>query len=241
MPARQRPEPAQFLTALAHGELRLLGRMPWSSNATFLAEVGHDGVALPVVYKPGRGERPLRDFPPDLYRREQAAYLLSDALGWGLVPETVLRDGPHGRGAVQRLVPADYAVHYFTLLEQPQHRDALLAVAVFDVVANNADRKGGHVLLGDDGRIWSVDHGLCFHARPKLRTVVWDFAGQPVPEPLVADVARLAAHDDDLLAGLLEVLAPDEVDALRARAAAVVEHSVFPTPGSRHPFPWPLV
>ena len=140
--------------------------MPWSSNGTYLVRVCHDGQESRAVYKPVHGERPLWDFPPGLYLREVAAYELSEALGWGLVPETVVRDGPLGTGSLQRFVPADFQQHYFTLLERPEQHDALKATCTFDLVANNADRKGGHCLLGEDGRLWSVDHGLCFHADP---------------------------------------------------------------------------
>src|SRR5207237_2565294 len=184
-----------------------------------------DGQLSRAIYKPVAGERPLWDFPPGLYRREVAAYLLSEWLGWGLVPETLVREGPLGIGSLQRFVPADFEQHYFTLLERPEHHDVLKAICAFDLIANNADRKGGHCLLGQDGRLWSVDHGLCFHANPKLRTVMWDFAGQPVPEDLVADAARLAVSVPVQLAALLD---DDEGEALAARAAALVRKPVFP-------------
>jgi uncharacterized repeat protein (TIGR03843 family) len=233
----ERAHRSPTLTVLAHGEVELLGRMPWSSNNTFLASVCLDGVTVEAVYKPGRGERPLWDFPPGLYRRELAAYLLSEALGWGLVPETVVRDGPLGEGSFQRFVPADFAQHYFTLLEDPAHHDALRAICLFDLVANNADRKGGHCLLAA-GRVWAIDNGLCFHAQPKLRTVIWDFGGEPVPPALAADVARLAA---DPPPPLLALLAPDEAAALCARARRAARLSRFPHPGPGHPYPWPMV
>ena len=214
--------------------------MPWSSNATFLVEVCHEGVSLPAIYKPTRGERPLWDFPEGLHRRELAAYRLSEALGWGVVPETVLRDdAPLGPGSVQRFVPADFSQHYFTLLERAELHDALRTICAFDLVANNADRKGGHCLLDEDGRVWAIDNGLCFHTDPGLRTVIWDFAGEPVPEPLLADVARVLAAP---ATGLEDLLDPDEVDALRRRGAAVLKRPVFPGPGaSRYAYPWPLV
>jgi uncharacterized repeat protein (TIGR03843 family) len=212
--------------------------MPWSSNGTYLVKVCTDSEPMRAVYKPVRGERPLWDFPDGLYRREVAAYVVSEALGWGLVPETIVRDGPLGPGSLQRFVDADFAQHYFTLLEFPEHHAALQAVCTFDIVCNNADRKGGHCLLGTDNRIWSVDHGLCFHVDPKLRTVMWDFEGMPVPEHLLADVARLAVSTPVELHGLID---GEEIEALAARAAAIVKHPVFPPARSARPYPWPLV
>ncbi|HUP70249.1 MAG TPA: SCO1664 family protein [Acidimicrobiales bacterium] len=239
MPPHERAPAASALTHLAAGGIELKGRMPWSSNGTFLVEVTHEGATMPAVYKPVRGERPLWDFPGGLYVREVAAYLLSDALGWGIVPETIVRqEAPFGPGSLQRFVPADFSQHYFTLLEHPEHHDALKAIVTFDLLADNADRKAGHCLLGHDGRIWAIDNGLSFHVEPHLRTVIWDFAGQPVPENLVADAARIAADGVD---GLGELLHPIEIEALCRRAAAVAEVAVFPEPGSRHAYPWPLV
>ena len=216
--------------------------MPWSSNQTFLVTVTHDGVALPAVYKPHRGERPLWDFPEGLYLREAAAWVLSDALGWGVVPETIVRsDAPFGPGSLQRFVPADFEQHYFTLLEDDHQRwrDALRTIATFDLVANNADRKSGHCLLSEDGRIWGIDNGLCFHAEPKLRTVMWDFGGEPIPEPLLADLEQLAGAVPDALCGLLS---EREVAMVGRRALAVVHDGVFPDPPDSHrAYPWPLV
>jgi uncharacterized repeat protein (TIGR03843 family) len=139
---------------------------------------------------------------------------------------------------LQRFVPSDFQQHYFTLLEFPEHHDALQAICTFDLLANNADRKGGHCLLGEDGRLWSVDHGLCFHVDPKLRTVMWDFEGQPIPETLVADLARFAVSLPDNLDDLLD---SEECEALAARAAAIVRKPVFPSARSARPYPWPLV
>jgi len=233
----ERPQ-ADVLTILREGDVEVEGRMPWSSNGTFMARVCHDDEVLRAVYKPVRGERPLWDFPSGLYRREVAAYLVSEALGWGLVPETIEREGPLGPGSLQRFVPADFKQHYFTLLEFPEHLPALKAICAFDLVVNNADRKGGHCLLGEDSRLWSVDHGLCFHADPKLRTVMWDFEGEPVPEELVAGLARLAISTPDGLTGLLD---GEELEALAARAAAIVKRPLFPPARSARPYPWPLV
>ncbi|HZA00484.1 MAG TPA: SCO1664 family protein, partial [Acidimicrobiales bacterium] len=186
---------AAVLDLLRTGGVEVLERMPWSSNATFLVEVRAGGRCLRAVYKPRRGERPLWDFPDGLDRREVAAYELSAWLGWDIVPETVLRDDgslPYGAGSLQRFVPFDPEVHYFTLIEDESRHDTLRTICCFDVIANSADRKGGHCLVGEDGRMWAVDNGLTFHRETKLRTVIWDFGGQPIPDHLLADVQRLA-------------------------------------------------
>jgi uncharacterized repeat protein (TIGR03843 family) len=241
MPEEQRPHRAQALSILAGGDVELSGRLPWSSNGTFLAELCLDGETMQAVYKPLRGERPLWDFPDGLYRREVAAYEVSAALGWDIVPETLVRDdGPFGEGSYQRFVAADFTEHYFTLLEQPQYHDALRTIATFDLLANNADRKSGHCLLSDDGHIWGIDHGLCFAVPPKLRTVIWDFAGQPIPTTLLEDLARFAASPPPT--PLLHLLHADEVTATLARAAAIVRSAAFPNPDpDRRPYPWPMV
>ena len=239
MPADQRAPTPDTLRILAEGEMEIQGRMPWSSNRTFLVTVSLDGIDLPAIYKPGRGERPLWDFPSGLYQREVAAYVLSEALGWGLVPETVLREeAPLGSGSVQRFVDADFEQHYFTLLEDPAHHAALRTMAAFDVVANNADRKGGHCLIDTAGHVWGIDHGVCFHMQPKLRTVIWDFGGEPLPEGVLDDVRRLAGCPPD---GLAPLLSEAECTAVAKRAAALVRLGVFPDPGGERPYPWPLV
>lgn len=228
---------------LREGDLELLGRMAWSSNATMLVTASLDGVDVPAVYKPRRGERPLWDFPDGtLCNREVAAYELSNALGWGVVPVTVLRDGPYGIGMVQRFVDHDPEEHYFTLLEG--HPDVLRCFAVFDVLANNADRKGGHCLRErGTGHIWGIDHGLTFHPGPKLRTVIWDFAGEPVPPGLCDDVrALVSALHGARAEGLATLLAPTEVDALCARADGLLRAGVLPSPDEGyHSVPWPLI
>ena len=214
--------------------------MPWSSNATFLVTLTFDDVTMPAVYKPHRGERELWDFPDGLFLREVAAYELSAALGWGIVPETVVRhDGPLGPGSFQRFVPADFSEHYFTLLDKPEHHDALRTIAAFDLVANSADRKSGHCLIDEDGRIWAIDNGLSFHVEPKLRTVMWDFAGQAIDAALLADIARVGDTPPDALGALLH---EEEIAALVERACAVARVGVFPAPPPGHrAFPWPLV
>ncbi len=231
---------AAVAAVLRDGELTVVGRMPWSSNGTFLCEVdaGH-GEPVRAIYKPRRGERPLWDFPPGLDRREVAAYELSRALGWDLVPVTVSRDGPLGPGSVQAFVEADFEQHYFTLLEDEAHHDALRAICAFDLIGNNTDRKGGHVLLGLDGHVWGIDHGLMFHREFKLRTVVWDFAGEPIPDWIRAATTRLL--DDGLPDDLARHLDPFEADALRTRARALVTADCFPADETGHRYPWPLV
>ena len=192
-----------------------------------------------AVYKPLRGERPLWDYPRGLYRREVAAWVVSEFLGWGLVPETVVRDGPLGAGSLQRFVDADFSEHYFTLVEVPDHHDRLREIAVFDLLLNNADRKSGHCLLGQDGGIWAIDNGLSFHVDPKLRTVIWDFAGEPVPDHLLDGIGRLAAG---VPGGVARLLDDGEPEALVQRARAVLLHPELPAPHpERRPYPWPLV
>jgi uncharacterized repeat protein (TIGR03843 family) len=224
---------------LERGEIEVEGRMPWSSNGTFLVTVRADDVWTRAIYKPRRGERPLWDFPAGLDRREAAAYELSRFLGWDLVPHTVLRDGPLGPGSVQRFVDADFEQHYFTLFEADRHLDGLRAMCAFDLLANNTDRKSGHCLVSVGDELFGIDHGLCFHEEFKLRTVIWEFAGEPIPAPLLHDIGRLC-HDDvpDPLAGLLR---PVERDALHQRARDLVELGHFPADPSGHRYPWPLV
>jgi uncharacterized repeat protein (TIGR03843 family) len=232
---------------LEDGVLALDGLLPWGSNYTFLGHVTHGTGEAPVVYKPVRGERPLWDFPHGtLAQREVAAFVVSDLTGWGFVPATVLRDGPHGLGAVQLFVEVDQDAHFFTFRDDPEYRHTLQAVAAFDIVVNNADRKGGHCLAAGNGRVWAIDHGVCFNAQPKLRTVIWDFAGQPLPHDLAADLCRLhdelANNGSATVHSLQALLTREELNALRARTRVLVDGGRFPTPPeNRRPFPWPLV
>ena len=230
------------LSLLSEGRMNVLGRLPNASNSTLLVEVSADGLDALAVYKPVSGETPLWDFPDGtLAAREVAAHRLSVALGWPNVPPTVLRDGPAGPGSVQLFVDHDPERHYLALAGDMA--EAFLPVAAFDVIANNADRKAGHCLLDDDGVVWCVDHGVCFHAEDKLRTVIWEFAGARVPDPLADDVARVAADAArGALRGELEaLLSPVEVDAVAARAERLASRRTFPRPGPGRPFPWPPV
>jgi uncharacterized repeat protein (TIGR03843 family) len=227
------------LDFLRRATISIKGRMPGSSNITLLVELGLGDATALAIYKPERGERPLWDFPSGLHKREVAAYLLSEGLGWGLVPPTVLREGPLGEGSVQLFVHADFEQHYLTLLEQPEHRGQLRQICVLDLLANNADRKSGHCLLGPDGRIYAIDNGLMFHVEPKLRTVIWDFAGEPIPRDIIEAVERIV--DDGLPADLDGLLAPDEQRALLARGKAVARRRHFPKDSTGVRYPWPLV
>ncbi|MFL6204818.1 MAG: SCO1664 family protein [Acidimicrobiales bacterium] len=228
------------VTRVLHdGELEVLGRMPWSSNATYLCEVHCGDQAVRAIYKPRRGERPLWDFPSGLDHREVAAYELSEALGWGLVPLTILRDGPLGTGSVQLFVDADFEQHYFTLYEDEANHEQLRVMCAFDLVGNNTDRKSGHCLLGLDGRLYGIDHGLMFHHEFKLRTVIWEFGGEPIPEPILVAVDELVTSGlPDPLAALLD---PFERDAVLARARALVRAGCFPIDETGRRYPWPLV
>jgi uncharacterized repeat protein (TIGR03843 family) len=227
---------------LATGEVEVKGRMPWSSNGTFLVEVRScdGGASTLAVYKPERGERPLWDFPPGLWRREIAAHRMASALGWALVPVTVPRaDAPFGPGSLQRFVPFDADAHYFTLYEDPAHHDALRKLAILDIVINSTDRKGGHVLLDEDGGVWAIDNGLSFHAEFKLRTVIWEFGGEVMRADEVEPVERLVT--DGLPDEVAVLLDPFERDALLARARAIVAERRFPIDGTGRRYPWPLV
>ena len=224
---------------LTCGEIDIEGRMPWSSNATFLVNISCEGMVGRGIYKPTRGERPLWDFEPGLHRREVAAYRLSEALGLDLVPPTVLRDGPYGEGSVQWFVDVDHRQHYFTIHEErPDLHDTLRNVAVFDLLANNTDRKSGHVLIDSDDHIWGIDHGLCFSADFKLRTVVWEFGGEPIDAALLDAIAPIGRAVPLEIATLL---ADDEVAALQERAQWVAANPVFPVDQSGRRYPWPIV
>lgn len=240
-PFRQRPpiETARALRLLEQGEISVIGRMPWSSNATFLVDLEHDGLLAQGIYKPAKGERPLWDFPSGLYRREVAAFDLSEQLGWYLVPPTVVRDGPLGDGSLQLFVPADFEQHYFTIRDAGRHVEALQQLCVLDIMSNNTDRKGGHVLLDPDSRIWAIDNGLSFHAEFKLRTVIWDFGGKAVPRPILDVVVKFL--DDGLGDALTEKLDVFERDAVLARSRAIVQEGRFPIDHTGRRYPWPLV
>jgi len=234
-----------ILKALQHGEVTIKGEFVWGSNYTFLAEVCSDGDIFLCVYKPSRGERPLWDFPSaSLARREAAAFLVSEALGWELVPPTVYReDAPIGPGSLQLFIDHDPEVHYFNLNERK--RQMLRPVVLFDLLINNADRKGSHLLFDKGGHLWLIDHGICFHADDKLRTVIWDFIGEPIPPGMLEDLHEfisLIKPGTDLSKALQTLLSPDEIQALSDRAARLVTLVRFPEPEpDQRSFPWPLL
>ncbi len=241
----------QVLHWLETAGLVVEGRIAWSSNATFLCRLDlagdgpAEGAALHAVYKPRSGERPLWDFPEgSLCGRERAAWLVDQALGWELVPPTVLREGPFGFGAVQAFIPHDPAQHL--LAAKGWDRRALRRLAAFDALVNNADRKSGHVLADAAGRLWAIDHGVCFHEEDKLRTVLWDWAGRLLPARVRAALRgllrRLDAAVDPLPVALGGLLSPAELQALRRRARTLVEDGRYPLPvPGRYALPWPPV
>ena len=224
--------------------MELLGILRGASNYTFLARLEpHPPSGLNVVYKPARGESPLWDFPSGtLYRREVAAYELSKVLGWPQIPPTVVRrDAPHGVGAVQLFIESDRR-HF--LGEQGSHRETWIRVALFDVITNNADRKSGHCLFDAEDQVWVIDHGLTFHTDHKLRTVIWDFAGQPLPTDLCGDVERaLVQLEKGSLGPLMQgLLSPAEQRTLKRRLRSVLAPEWrFPDPTSAWSLPWPPV
>lgn len=229
----------RWISLLETGTVEVEGRMPWSSNATFLARVSLDNETVRAIYKPRAGERELWDFPDGLCRREIAAFELDRSLGLGVVPATVLRaDAPFGEGSLQRFIDANFAEHYFSLREIDEHLEALRTVAAFDLLANNADRKGGHLLVDRLKRVWAIDNGLSFHVEPKLRTVMWDFIGDEIPSSVVEGARSLVRLVPEPLSSLLS---SDEIEALVERAKRLIEDPRFPEPDAEARLPWPLV
>ena len=218
----------------------------YSSNYVFLGQMcAEGGVQFATVYKPLRGETPLWDFPNgELYKREAAAYELAKLIGWPFVPPTVVRDGPEGIGSVQIYIQHDAHSHFFTQREEPALVRQLQRMCVFDYVANNADRKGGHCLLDGQGRIWGIDHGLCFNTQYKLRSVMWDWAGETVAEEWLFDIDRAVSElrGESAESDTLRKLLPrDEIGSLCGRMDRILRDRVYPQPGPHRSYPWPLV
>ena len=238
------PTGGEALDILESGVVLAGQLVPWSSNGTFFVhlDAGH-GKHLRAIYKPQRGERPLHDFPSGtLYKREYAAYLVSRSLGWPRIPHTVVRDGPYGVGSMQLYIESDPNITYFDLVKD--RSGDMLPLAVFDLLTNNADRKGGHCILGSNGKVWSIDHGLTFHNVFKLRTVMLEFWGAEVPGPMVDDLAALRdrlGSQGNLAKELRSLVSDIEYDALVDRIEAILREPAIP---ELHPglnVPWPLV
>ena len=244
-----------ILDLLSTGEMETVGLLPWSSNYTFLVKITNllpdhqddlSGVELLGVYKPRRGEAPLWDFPEGtLCQRELASYLVNVALGWDLVPPTVLRTGPHGFGSVQLFVDCDADQHFFTFRDDQRYCDQLQRLVAFDLITNNADRKSGHCLLDKQGHIWAIDHGITFNSDYKLRTVIWDFAGQPIPEEMLRDMRRMLNEigpKQPLGRRLHKLLDESEMAAFRRRTQRLLDLGIYPGPNrSQRSIPWPPV
>ena len=236
---------ANITTILEQGVISVEGRFLWGSNYTLLAQVTLGEDTIGAVYKPTQGERPLWDFPADtLAHREAAAYLVSEALKWSLVPPTIYRkEAPLGAGSLQYYIEHEPEYHFFNFSDE--HRARLRPIAAFDLVVNNADRKGGHLLVDADDHIWAIDHGVCFHHQIKLRTVLWDFAGETVPAELCYDLElfKEALTKGSLLEEqLLQHLSSTEIKAMRRRTERLLTGTMFPhPPHNTRPYPWPLV
>lgn len=239
-------EKDRILSALIAGRLRLEGQFIYGSNYTFMAACQFQGSSIKAVYKPMQGERPLWDFPPQsLGKRETAAFLVSEALGWNLVPPTVFRTrgAPMGPGSLQVFIEHDPERHYFNFTEKEKIH--IPQVVLFDLLINNADRKSGHLLISPEGELWLIDHGLCFHWEDKLRTVIWEHAGEPVPLTLLEDLQSLLPTLEaggQLRHALGPLLETREIAALRDRAILLLEAGSFPNPPEdRRAYPWPLI
>ena len=234
------PDDDAMADLLRSGDMEVLGLMPWSSNGTYLVQLRSADHHAPAIYKPERGEQPLWDFPGHLWKREVAAYELSEQMGFALVPTTVERRvAPMGQGSVQAFVPAQFSEHYFTLRERDELGAQLRRLCAFDLVANSADRKGGHCLIDLAGRIWAIDNGLTFHEEFKVRTVLWDFSGEPVPTEVADAVAGVL--DAGLSAPLRAMLTDAETNAVLDRARALLAGGHFPHDPTGRRYPWPLV
>ncbi len=221
------------------------GLLRWSSNHTFLLSITHQNMSVMAVYKPQSGERPLWDFPDGtLYKREVATFLTSQALGWPIIPPTVVKQGSRGPGSVQFFIDHDPEYNYFAFDDRmiPQ----LMRLALFDCIVNNADRKGGHCLVDRQGHLWGIDHGLTFHPSPKLRTVIWDFAGDSISPDMLAEVEKLhnslCNRQSDYTQAMATLIEAGEMDALQRRVERLLKSQRYPQPTANRPsYPWPPV
>jgi uncharacterized repeat protein (TIGR03843 family) len=239
------PSTASLVDHLARGEITVTGQFMWGSNYTFFCEIEFEDAVRKAVYKPVRGERPLWDFPSEsLGGREVAAYLVSEGGGWGMVPTTVFRQqAPAGPGSVQLYVEHDPEYHYLSFSQADRQRSR--PAALFDVVANNTDRKAGHLLIDDEDKLWLIDHGVCFHVQPKLRTVIWDYAGMPLTtaeQEQLTKLRRRLAPKKKLHKKLIKYLSRREIQAMIERIDQLLEEGEFPYPSEEWPStPWPPV
>ena len=233
-----KPPFVRELEVLNKGQIGIVQQLVESSNIGFVVDLELEGDYAWAVYKPEAGEQPLWDFPPGLYKRERAAFILSEYLDWHIVPPTVItHHGPAGVGSMQWYIHNN-GEHYFPLVDsRADLHDQFIRMVVFDLLCNNTDRKSGHVLLSD-GHIWGIDHGLCFSVEPKLRTVMWEFGGHIIPEDLLVAVQPLL---DSVPDELEELLHPAEIEALQSRASRILRLPFLPRPQSHRQFPWPLV
>ncbi len=235
------------LDLLQRGEISLEGLLPYSSNYSFLGWARQGDQEVQCVYKPRQGESPLGDFAAGtLCQREVAAFLLSELLGWNLVPPTVLREAEYGLGSVQLFIPHDPKIHYFNVRYSACHAGFLRRLALFDYIANNADRKSGHCLEDSEHKLWAIDHGICFHARYKVRTVIWEFSQESVSTELLAELEdcaqRLAAPEESATHRLHRLLAEPEWKSMQERLHQLLYTGLYPRPqpGQRN-FPWPPI
>jgi hypothetical protein len=240
------------LKILREGEVEVRGLFRLGTNDAFLCDLHSEAGGLQAVYKPVRGERPLWDFPAGtLAKREAAAFEVARALEWDFVPPTVFRnEGPLGPGSFQEYLDLDLEQNYFLLRDQEP--DTLRRVAAFDILINNADRKAMHVLRDRSGAVWLIDHGVCFHREWKLRTVIWDFAEQELPEDVLAALKKFTKskplhHQEPrcsflvhLRNALAPLLTPDEINALETRAVLLCRTGKYPLPGPGISIPWPV-
>lgn len=240
MPQDQRSPSSNTLEHLNLGNIEIVGRMQYSSNATFLVDVSYEATTIRAIYKPHRGERSLWDFPDGLYIREVAAYELSVALRLNIIPETVLRmDGPLGEGSLQLFIEADFSEHYFSLFGRTALHAQFKRFALFDIIANNADRKSGHLLIDQEDKIWGIDQGLCFHTESKLRTVIWEFAGEEISDEFRVS---LETNRESCVGHLANLISEEEISALEGRIDRLLKKKKFPKPDpDLRCYPWPLV
>lgn len=233
---------AEIKSILNRSMVQTIQLVPLGSNYTFTANLCDEetGKNYAAIYKPMRGEAPLWDFPSGtLYKREYGAYLVARAFEWHFIPPVVVRDGPHGVGTMQLFVDVDESTQYYQFRDK--YTMELQRIAVFDMLTNNADRKAGHCLLGLDNRVWGIDHGLCFHHVPKMRTVIWDYTGETIPEHIVNDLMEFATDStrlNNLRGELDEILERREVEVFFRRLEQILENPNFPSMNSRRQVPW---